>query len=74
MHHEFSRRGGWEPAKNVQLILLTDTALEKHLKEIELIIKEAKRRLLLFCGESTFIKSRAMEMSKERLLPYIIQF
>lgn len=74
MHHEFSRRGGWEPAKNVQLILLTDAALEKHLKEIELIIKEAKRRLLLFRGESTFIKSRAMEMSKERLLPYIIQF
>lgn len=74
MHNEFSRRGGEKPAKNVQLILLTDAALEKHLKEIELIIKETKRRLLLFHGDSTFIKSRGTEMSKERLLPYIIQF
>lgn len=70
----FQEEGEKKPAKNVQLILLTDAALEKHLKEIELIIKETKRHLLLFHGDSAFIKSRGTEMSKERLLPYIIQF
>lgn len=69
MHSEFLRGEKRQPAGNVRLILLADAALEKHLKE-----KEAKRRLLLFRGDSTFINSRGREMSKERLLPYITQF